>query len=115
MDTDQEAVGDDGRPWPPGSTVSVHQVRRANALVMVVFQAAVGEQPIFVRGEGTTRTEAEAAAWAQYEQHVAPDHDHQFRTVPYSLQDAVCAVCGVFEMDFMEPRRGADATPPAHP
>ena len=70
--------------------------------MVVVFQAAVGDGPLFVRGEGPTRAAAEAAAWAQYQQHLAPDHTHRFRAVPHSLGDGVCSVCGVFVMDVFD-------------
>lgn len=91
-----------GRPeWPAGSAIEVRHVRRdPRREVVVVFQAAVGEDEVFVRGEGPTREAAESAAWRQYQQHLAPDHTHQFRTVSFPLGDAVCSVCGVFAMDL---------------
>lgn len=91
-----------GRPeWPTGSAIEVRHVRRdPRQAEVVVFQAAVGEDELFVRGEGPTREAAEAAAWQQYQQHLAPDHTHQFRTVSFPLGDAVCSVCGVFAMDL---------------
>jgi hypothetical protein len=102
------------QPWPDdcatqsGGQGVVFGPTRDRDYTTAFFEAFPTAPRTFIRGEGATRTEAEDAAWAQWQRiRVCPGHKLERRD--YRNGAGLCRHCDLFVSDAFEPIPDPDA------
>ncbi|MFD6094595.1 hypothetical protein ACFWGN_20985 [Oerskovia sp. NPDC060338] len=88
-------------PWPvdckvQGGSSGLVLTRSNGAYGTAFVEAFPAEPKTIIRGEGTSITAAEDAAWEKYTRITAGDHEHEFETRGYRNGAGFCTHCGLF-------------------
>lgn len=96
-------------PWPDdcmiqGGTSGLVVGRRSGSYTTAFFEAFPTDPQTFLRGEGKTVEEAEAAAWRQWQRVVGcPGPDgHEYETRGYRNGAGFCKHCGLFTSNVFD-------------